>query len=154
MGDDKVLASAPRGSVLARDRAAPAGVIETKLVPPPVRSGTVARGELLDRLAGAVASSVVGIFAPAGYGKTTLLAQLIAREQRPVAWVSLDEGDNDPVVLLLHVAVAVDRALALTPALFAVLASPGPFEPSLIYRVCSELSMVSEHLLVLDDVHL
>jgi LuxR family transcriptional regulator, maltose regulon positive regulatory protein len=154
MGDDKVLASAPRGSVLARDRAAPAGVIETKLVPPPVRPGTVARGALLDRLAGAVSSSVVGIFAPAGYGKTTLLAQLIARERRPVAWVSLDEGDNDPVVLLLHVAVAVDRVLALTPALFAALASPGPFEPGLIYRVCSELSTVSEHLLVLDDVHL
>jgi LuxR family maltose regulon positive regulatory protein len=154
VSDDEALASDPPGSVLVRDRAVPAGVIETKLVPPPVRPGTVARGALLDRLAGAAASSVVGIFAPAGYGKTTLLAQLIAREQRPVAWVSLDEGDNDPVVLLSHVAVAVDRALALTPALFAVLASPGPFEPGVIYRVCSELSTVSEHLLVLDDVHL
>jgi LuxR family maltose regulon positive regulatory protein len=58
------------------------------------------------------------------------------------------------VVLLLHVAVAVDRASALTPELFAILASPGPFEPGVIYRVCSELSMASEHLLVLDDVHL
>jgi LuxR family maltose regulon positive regulatory protein len=154
VSDDEALASDPPGSVLVRDRAVPAGVIETKLVPPPVRPGTVARGALLDRLAGAAASSVVGIFAPAGYGKTTLLAQLIAREQRPVAWVSLDGGDNDPVVLLSHVAVAVDRALALTPALFAVLASPGPFEPGVIYRVCSELSTVSEHLLVLDDVHL
>jgi LuxR family transcriptional regulator, maltose regulon positive regulatory protein len=154
VSDDEALASPPRHAVAGRERAAPAGVIETKLVPPPVRPGTVARRELLERLAGAGASSVVGIFAPAGYGKTTLLAQLIAREQRPVAWVSLDEGDNDPVVLLLHVAVAVDRVLALTPELFAVLASPGPFEPGLIYRVCSELSMASEHLLVLDDVHL
>jgi len=154
VSDDEALASAPRGSVLTSDRPVLAGVIETKLVPPPVRPGTVARGELLDRLAGAVASSVVGIFAPAGYGKTTLLAQLTAREQRPVAWVSLDEGDNDPVVLLSHVAVAVDRLLPLTRELFAVLASPGPFEPGLVYRVCSELSMVSEHLLVLDDVHL
>jgi LuxR family maltose regulon positive regulatory protein len=154
VSDDDALASAAPGAVLTSDRPVPAGVIETKLVPPPVRPGTVARGELLERLAGAVASSVVGIFAPAGYGKTTLLAQLIAREQRPVAWVSLDEGDNDPVVLLLHVAVAVDRALSLTPELFAALASPGPFEPGVIYRVCSELSTVSEHLLVLDDVHL
>jgi LuxR family maltose regulon positive regulatory protein len=154
VSDDGTSASAPPGSVLVRGRAVPAGVIETKLVPPPVRPGTVARGELLDRLAGAGESSVVGIFAPAGYGKTTLLAQLIAREQRPVAWVSLDEGDNDPVVLLLHVAVAVDRALSLTSELFAVLASPGPFEPGVIFRVCSELSMASEHLLVLDDVHL
>jgi LuxR family maltose regulon positive regulatory protein len=152
--DDEASASGPPQPVPGRDRATPAGVIETKLAPPPVRPGTVARGELLDRLAGASASSVVGIFAPAGYGKTTLLAQLIAREQRPVAWVSLDEADNDPVVLLSHVAVAVDRAMALTPELFAILASPGAFEPGLIYRVCSELSMVSGHLLVLDDVHL
>jgi LuxR family maltose regulon positive regulatory protein len=154
VSDEEALASVPQDPILTRDRAVPAGVIETKLVPPEVRPGTVMRGELLDRLDGARASSVVGIFAPAGYGKTTLLAQLIAREQRPVAWVSLDEGDDDPVVLLLHVAVAVDRVLALTPELFAVLASPGPFEPGLIYRVCSELSMASEHLLVLDDVHL
>jgi LuxR family transcriptional regulator, maltose regulon positive regulatory protein len=132
----------------------PAGVIETKLVPPLVRSGIVARGELLERLAGAPASSVVGIFAPAGYGKTTLLAQLIAREQRPVAWVSLDPGDNDPVVLLLHAAVAVDRVLPLTSELFATLASPGPFEPGLIHRVCSELSRLPAYMLVLDDVHL
>jgi LuxR family maltose regulon positive regulatory protein len=154
VSDDEALASVPQDPIVTRDRAVPAGVIETKLVTPPVRPGTVMRGELLEALAGARASSVVGIFAPAGYGKTTLLAQLIAREQRPVAWVSLDEGDNDPVVLLLHVAVAVDRASPLTNELFAVLASPGPFEPGLIYRVCSELSMASEHLLVLDDVHL
>jgi LuxR family maltose regulon positive regulatory protein len=154
MSDDEALALAAPQSVPGRGRATPAGVIETKLVPPPVRPGTVARSELLDRLAGAVASSVVGIFAPAGYGKTTLLAQLIAREQRPVAWVSLDEGDNDPVLLLLHVVVAVDRVVGLTPAVFGMLASPGPFEPGLMYRVCSELSVASEHVLVLDDIHL
>jgi LuxR family maltose regulon positive regulatory protein len=108
----------------------------------------------LDRLAAAKAASVVGIFAPAGYGKTTLLAQSIAREQRPVAWVSVDERDNDPVVLLSHVAVALDRLVPLTPALFAMLASPGPFEPSTIHRVCSELSTLPEHVLVFDDVHL
>jgi hypothetical protein len=112
-----------------RGRVVPSGVIETKLIPPPLRRGTVGRGELLDRLTGAETSSVVGVFAPAGCGKTTLLAQLLARERRPVAWVSIDEGDDDPVVLLSHLAVAVDRALPLPPELFFVLASPGPFEP-------------------------
>jgi len=129
-------------------------VIETKLIPPPLRSGVVARGDLLDRLTGSMSASVVGVFAPAGCGKTTVLAQLIAREQRPVAWVCVDERDDDPVVLLLHVAVAVDRVLRLTPAVFGLLASPGRFEPSAIYRVCSELSTLPEHVLVLDDVHL
>jgi ATP/maltotriose-dependent transcriptional regulator MalT len=133
---------------------APTGVIETKLAAPLVRPGTVARGELVDRLTPASASSVAGIFAPAGYGKTTLLAQVIARERRPVAWVSVDEGDNDPMVLLLHVAVAIHRVVAVKPALIALLSSPGPFEPLVIHRVCSELSMLPEHVLVLDDVHL
>jgi LuxR family maltose regulon positive regulatory protein len=127
--------------------------METKLVAPLVRPGTVARGELVDRLTAATASSVAGIFAPAGYGKTTLLAQSVAREQRPVAWVSLDDGDNDPMVLLLHVVVAIHRMLPLPPGLFALLSSPGPFEPIVIHRVCSELSMLGEHVLVLDDVH-
>jgi LuxR family maltose regulon positive regulatory protein len=132
----------------------PVGVMETKLVAPLVRPGTIARGELVNRLTAPNASSVAGIFAPAGYGKTTLLAQSIAHEQRPVAWVALDEGDNDPVVLLLHIAVAIHRVSALNPALFAMLSSPGPFEPIVIHRVCSELSTVAEHVLVLDDVHL
>jgi LuxR family maltose regulon positive regulatory protein len=149
---EEALSSAAWESARARGQGVPAGVIETKLVPPLVRPGTVARRELLDRLTGAKASLVVGIFAPAGYGKTTLLAQSIAREQRPVAWVSVDQGDNDPVVLLLHVASAVDRVFSLTPALFAMLASPGPFQPSAIHRVCSELSTLPEHVLVLDDV--
>jgi LuxR family maltose regulon positive regulatory protein len=136
------------------DRAAFGGVIETKLIPPALRPGTVLLGHLLDRLAAAKAASVVGVFAPAGYGKTTLLAQSMARERRPVAWVSVDEGDNDPVVLLSHVAVALDRLVPLTPALFATLASPGPFEHSAIHRVCSVLSTLPAHVLVLDDVHL
>jgi LuxR family maltose regulon positive regulatory protein len=126
LSDQRASASATGGRVAGRNKAAPAGVIETKLVPPPVRPGIVARSGLLERLAGAAASPVVGVFAPAGDGKTTLLAQLIAREQRPVAWVSLDEGDNDPVVLLLHVAVAIDRVLPLASEIFATLASPGP----------------------------
>lgn len=147
-------ASAPGESAPARARAVPIRVIETKLVRPLVRPGTVSRGDLLDRLTASKASSVVGVFAPAGYGKATLLAQSMALEQRPVARVSVDESDNDPVVLLLHVAVAVDRLFSLPPALFAMLASPGPFEPSAIHRVCSELSALPAHVLVLDDVHL
>jgi LuxR family transcriptional regulator, maltose regulon positive regulatory protein len=150
------VASSPvvRPSSHKRGQAPPLGVIQKKLIPPALRPGTATRGELLGRLTDARAVSVVGIFAPAGYGKTTLLAQSIAREPRPVAWVSVDEGDNDPVVLLSHVAVALDRVSPLTPVLFALLASRGPFEASAIHRVCSELSALPEHVLVLDDVQL
>jgi LuxR family maltose regulon positive regulatory protein len=146
------LPTAPRP--LGRGQEPRLQVLETKLIAPAVRPGTVVRAELLDRLTHATGSSVVGIFAPAGYGKTTFLAQSIAREPRPVAWVSLDEGDNDPVVLLSHVAVAVDRVLPLTRALFATLESRGMFERNAINRVCWELSTLPEHVLVLDDIQL
>ena len=97
---------------------------------------------------------MIAVSAPAGYGKTTLLAQLISRERRPVAWVSVDKGDNDPVALLLHVAVAIDRVVPLSPAVFAMLSSPGPLDTGAVHRVCSELSMVPEHVVILDDVQL
>jgi signal transduction histidine kinase len=58
---------------VAQGRTTPLGVIETKLIPPQLRPGIVSRDDLLDRLADAKESSVVGLFAPAGYGKTTLL---------------------------------------------------------------------------------
>ena len=140
------------GSGRGRGRVVPPGVVDTKLIPPSLRPGIVARVALLDRLTGAKASPVICVFAPAGYGKTTLLAQLVAREQRPVVWVSVDEYDNDPVRLLLHIAVAVDRVFSLTSELFAILASLEPFQYSAMHRVCSELSTVPAHVLVLDDV--
>ncbi len=154
MGGEMATPTVARSLARVRGEEARLPVLETKLIAPPVRPGTVVRAELLERLTNVTGSSVVGIFAPAGYGKTTLLAQLLAREQRHVAWVSLDEGDSDPVVLLSHVAVAVDRVWPLTPAVFALLESPGPFEPSAMHRVCSELSTLPEHVLILDDVQL
>jgi LuxR family maltose regulon positive regulatory protein len=51
----------------------------------------------------------VTVVAPAGYGKTTLLALWAAADDRPFAWLSLDAHDNDPIILLTHLAVALDR---------------------------------------------
>ena len=51
----------------------------------------------------------IAVVAPAGYGKTTLLAQWAERKHATVAWVSLDDRDNDPAVLLTYLAVALDR---------------------------------------------
>jgi LuxR family transcriptional regulator, maltose regulon positive regulatory protein len=58
-------------------------------------------------------ASVVSLVAPAGHGKTTLLAQWAAADSRPVVWVAIDARDNDPRVLLEHVAAAVDRVHSL-----------------------------------------
>jgi LuxR family maltose regulon positive regulatory protein len=69
---------------------------------------------LSDRL---VASEppVVLVVAPPGYGKTTLLAQWSARNERRTPWISLDERDNDPALLLSYVAAALDRVEPIDP---------------------------------------
>jgi LuxR family maltose regulon positive regulatory protein len=89
------------------------------------RPGIVARTVLIDRLIDAHTPGVISVVAPAGYGKTTLLAQWAERKQPRVAWVSADNRDNDPAVLLTYLAVALDRVEPINPAVFRALASPG-----------------------------
>jgi hypothetical protein len=80
------------------------GLLFTKLYPPAVREQTIARDRLLDRLRRPWGPRLTVVAAPAGYGKTTLLGTWRDTEsaQRPVAWLSLDEGDHDPIVLWSH----------------------------------------------------
>ena len=89
-----------------------------KLHPPPSRAGWVERRDLIDRLNRAAASRLILLEAPAGYGKTTLLAQWCAQAagRRAFAWVSLDEEDNAPAVLWWLVVSALERAFR-TPGL-------------------------------------
>ena len=100
-------------------------LVESKLRPPVVRRGIVARTALVDRLVAASGPAVISVVAPAGYGKTTLLAQWAERKEPRVGWVSVDDRDNDPVVLLTYVAVALDRVEAIDPRVFRALASSG-----------------------------
>src|SRR5215472_9949018 len=97
---------------------------ESKFQPPAARVGIVSRTVLVGRLAAAQAP-VVTVIAPPGYGKTTLLAQWAQRVGPRVAWVSCDDGDNDPVVLLSALAVALDQIEPVDPAVFSALASSG-----------------------------
>jgi LuxR family transcriptional regulator, maltose regulon positive regulatory protein len=99
-------------------------LLESKFHPPAARPGIVARTALVSRLAAAQAP-VITIVAPPGYGKTTLLAQWAERVWPRVAWVSCDDRDNDPVVLLSALAVALDRIEPIDPAVFWALASSG-----------------------------
>ena len=99
---------------------------------------------------------VVFLSAGPGWGKTTLLAQWSSRSPRPFAWVSVDEHDNDPIVLLTYVAAALDRVTPLDPSVFDALASPGTsVEGTVIPRLGAALAMMDKPVvLVLDDVHL
>jgi LuxR family maltose regulon positive regulatory protein len=133
----------------------PYELIEAKLAPPPLRLDTVAKTELIDRLCASKARAV-SVVAPAGFGKTTLLAHLAERDGRSFAMVALDERDNDPVVLLRYVAAALDRVEPVPASVFEALSTPGrSVWSTCIPRVCAALSAVaSPVVLVLDDVHL
>ncbi len=81
----------------------------TKLYVPPPRSTIVLRPRLIERLnEGLLASrKLTLISASAGFGKTTLVSEWVAGCGRPVAWLSLDEGDNDPTRFLTYLVAAL-----------------------------------------------
>ena len=116
----------------------------------------MSRGELISSLEGALAPRLVLLSAGPGWGKTTLLAQWASQSQRPFAWLSVDEGDNDPIVLLTYVAAALDRVSRLDPSVFDALASAGvSVEGTVVPRLGAALAEMSEQVvLVLDDLHM
>ncbi|HET6262080.1 MAG TPA: hypothetical protein VFG99_07555, partial [Chloroflexia bacterium] len=73
-----------------------APILATKLYLPPPQPRVVLRPRLIERLNESLDRKLTLISAPAGFGKTTLLRGWVADSERPVAWLSLDEGDNDP----------------------------------------------------------
>lgn len=83
---------------------------EERLRPPPTRSQWVDRPRLLDVMDRATHLPVTLVTAPAGHGKSTLVAQWLATQHRRVAWVSLDGADNDPRRLWAKLTVALQRA--------------------------------------------
>jgi LuxR family maltose regulon positive regulatory protein len=130
-------------------------LVASKLLRPWVRPGTVRRSGLLERLANGDAHRLVSVVAPAGYGKTTLLSQWAARSGQTFAWVSVDEPDNDPKVLLAYVAEALDAVEPVGGQVFDALSSPGSSVlGSVLPRLGSAFSsMTKPVVLVLDDVH-
>src|SRR5215470_16251653 len=129
-------------------------LVVSKLRHPPTRPGVVDRSPLIDRLAGEESRPIVSVVAPAGYGKTTLLSQWADRGGLAFAWVSVDERDNDPKVLLSYVAAALDRVVPVDPGVFAALASPASSVPGAVVRRRGSAfaSMTVPVVLVVDDV--
>jgi LuxR family maltose regulon positive regulatory protein len=126
--------------------------LESKIQVPPLRQGAVSRTALVNRLRAATSIAATTVVAPAGYGKTTLLAQWAARDTRPVAWVTLDERDNDPIVLLRHIAAALEIAEPLEARLVDALEKPGgSIWTKALPRLARELCERAPIVLVLDD---
>ena len=147
--------------------AAPAGVagsgpdvlLATKLHVPRPRPGFVPRPRLAGALDEGLARRLILVCAPAGSGKTTLLAGWAPSGNRPVAWLSLDAADNDPVRFWRHTVAALDRARpGIAERVGPLLGPPAPpsFE-GLVTALINDLAAQpgdGEVLLVLDDYHL
>jgi LuxR family maltose regulon positive regulatory protein len=131
-------------------------VLLTKLHPPALRSQTVARGRLLERLRADRGIRLIVVAAPAGSGKTTLLGtwRELEAERRSIAWLSVDDGDNDPVVFWSHVVEALRRVCPTleTPRRPEVVGAARIMDdvlPDLVNRLTEE----GDVTLVLDDFH-
>ncbi len=140
----------------ARAPSPPFPILESKLAPPLGRDGMVPRKELLSRLETASGVPVVAVTAPLGYGKSTLLVQWAEQDARTFVWLSIDGRDNDPVVLLTYIAMALDRSEPIDRAVFRALASPGaPIMETVLPLLGSALSSRTlPVVMVLDDAHL
>jgi ATP/maltotriose-dependent transcriptional regulator MalT len=133
-------------------------LLATKLHMPPLPPGFVVRSRLTGRLDEGLARRLILVCAPAGFGKTALLAAWAVAGQRPVAWLSLDEGDNDPARFWRHVAAALEPARPGTGSRVGPLLGPPPpqsFEGA-VTALVNQLAdaPAGPVLLVLDDYHL
>jgi LuxR family maltose regulon positive regulatory protein len=131
-------------------------LLATKLFAPRPQASFVARPRLVEKLDEGLAGGLILVCAPAGFGKTALLANWV--RQRPVAWLSLDPGDNDPMRFWRHALAAMDgvrpgTAERIAPALD--LATPASFE-RLVTVLINDFAGDPDSgnlALVLDDYH-
>src|SRR5918994_4255505 len=132
-------------------------LLATKLHIPRRRPGFLARPQLTQRLAEGTARELVLVCTPAVFGKTPLLPDWARRGQRPVAWLSLDEADNDPVRFWRHVAAALDGALpgVAGPVAGLLQGLQSASFQAVAATLINELADGAEEVvLVLDDYHL
>jgi LuxR family maltose regulon positive regulatory protein len=134
-------------------------LLATKLYIPKWRPGLVSRPRLVERLWQGAERKLTLVTAPAGFGKSTLLAEWLATSpagERATAWVSLDAGDNDPAIFWTYVAAALQTIQAgIGGNALALLSSPQPPPiESILTSLINELATVERDVtLILDDLH-
>ena len=142
-------------------------ILRTKLYLPPPRPNIVSRPGLIKRLNESLSAGceLTLISASAGFGKTTLLSEWMAGCQRSAAWLSLDEGDNDPIRFLTYLVAALQtlapsEAEGIAPQMgagvLAALQSPQPPSiESILISLLNDISAIPvSFILVLDDYHM
>ena len=133
-------------------------LLATKLHVPARQAGLVLRPRLAERLDQGLAQGLILVCAPAGYGKTVLLADWVRSGQRPAAWLSLDAADNDPARFWRHAVAALEHTgPEISPRIGPLLGPPAPssLEPFLAVLINEMMARpgAQEAVLVLDDYH-
>src|SRR6266487_6909067 len=131
-------------------------LLTTKISVPPPRLNMVTRPRLMERLNAAKRGTLTLIVAPAGWGKTTLLSAWHADASRS-AWVSLDEGDNDPIRFWTYIISALNTlhpGVGETTLALMYAASSPPIEDVLTSLLNALIQLPMETVLVVDDYHL
>src|SRR6266545_2498081 len=131
-------------------------ILATKLYIPPPRPNMVLRPRLSERLNKGLQRQLTLISAPAGFGKTTLVSEWVATCERPVAWLSLDEGENDPARFLAYLVAALQTIAATIGAgVLGVLQAPQPPPTeAILTALLNDITTIPDHfVLVLDDYH-
>ncbi len=134
-------------------------LVATKLHVPAPRSGLIGRARLIDRLERGLASRLVLVSAPAGFGKTSLLTQwlaAVAGHGHTVCWLALDQSDNRASTFWPHLVAAVETAVpGFGAGLLPLLEAGGSTTEGVLAALVNELDALSDELyLVLDDYHL
>src|SRR5450759_52267 len=135
--------------------------LATKLYIPPPRPKMVLRPRLIERLNEGLHGKLTLISAAAGFGKTTLVSKWVAGGERlepkvRVAWLSLDEGDNDPTRFLAYLVAALQTIVAnIGEGMLGVLQAPQPPSiESILTTLLNEIATIPDNfILVLDDYH-
>ncbi len=132
-------------------------ILATKLYIPEVRPQAVVRHRLMERLEVSLHGKLTLISAPAGFGKTTLISEWISQSGHRTAWLSLDEGDSDPLRFLTYTIAALQTlAPQIGVGILEMLqASQSPPIYALLTTLLNEITTISERfVLILDDYHL
>lgn len=130
-------------------------LLQTKLYAPPVRKSLVPRPRLIEKLDEGLHGRLTLISAPAGFGKSTLVANWLSQAKRPFGWVSLDEDDNDLPRFFTYAAAAVQQIEGVGNTTRRLLQSDQPTSPkSLATALVNDcLSAAAPFILALDDYH-
>jgi LuxR family maltose regulon positive regulatory protein len=141
-------------SVSAEPGGAPTQMLSSGPILSGERRGLIPRERLTSRLLAAKDASIALVVAPAGYGKTTVLSEWDAADERPFVWVTLNDRDNDPARLLGSIAREVGKLGPIDQGIFDALSAPLPSISNVV--VPRLLAALDEHegpfVLVLDDV--